>query len=285
MTFDIGKVDLDTLSSEDEQDQFDPSLRTTMDEAFKVNPEQHARTNQLSQQTGVPEFAVQSDPDAVERSIKLDNIDFVKMSQSHPLTSKHLGDFNKAVVSQDDIDVLQNVESAITGLKRSFEGTGESIGIGFDIQGKGTVAAGIESGPKKIDDIVPMSALPMGMEFLAPELSREVAGNMGVSNDEQFQQLQSEAVEGLVSDIAKLQERRKDITPADLNTFQQGIRAGWESMVINAPGIALALASGGRAAPALSAMYVQTAGGSYGCLLYTSPSPRDQRGSRMPSSA
>ena len=24
---------------------------------------------------------------------------------------------------------------------------------------------------------------------------------------------------------------------------------------------------------------------SYGCLLYTSPSPRDQRGSRMPSSA
>ena len=27
------------------------------------------------------------------------------------------------------------------------------------------------------------------------------------------------------------------------------------------------------------------AGGYYGCLLYTSPSPRDQRGSRMPSSA
>ena len=26
-------------------------------------------------------------------------------------------------------------------------------------------------------------------------------------------------------------------------------------------------------------------GGSYACLLYTSPSPRDQRGSRMPSSA
>ena len=26
-------------------------------------------------------------------------------------------------------------------------------------------------------------------------------------------------------------------------------------------------------------------GGLYGCLLYTSPSPRDQRGSRMPSSA
>ena len=28
-----------------------------------------------------------------------------------------------------------------------------------------------------------------------------------------------------------------------------------------------------------------SSGGNYGCLLYTSPSPRDQRGSRMPSSA
>ena len=28
-----------------------------------------------------------------------------------------------------------------------------------------------------------------------------------------------------------------------------------------------------------------TGGGNNGCLLYTSPSPRDQRGSRMPSSA
>ena len=31
--------------------------------------------------------------------------------------------------------------------------------------------------------------------------------------------------------------------------------------------------------------YFERQGKSYNCLLYTSPSPRDQRGSRMPSSA
>ena len=34
-----------------------------------------------------------------------------------------------------------------------------------------------------------------------------------------------------------------------------------------------------------AAVVVAAAGGDESCLLYTSPSPRDQRGSRMPSSA
>ena len=36
---------------------------------------------------------------------------------------------------------------------------------------------------------------------------------------------------------------------------------------------------------AVSALGVKKTAESYPCLLYTSPSPRDQRGSRMPSSA
>ena len=44
----------------------------------------------------------------------------------------------------------------------------------------------------------------------------------------------------------------------------------------------LQLASGGSAANTMIA--IAQSGGS-GCLLYTSPSPRDQRGSRIPSSA
>ena len=44
----------------------------------------------------------------------------------------------------------------------------------------------------------------------------------------------------------------------------------------------------GNRAPFLHALKTISSGGStdlHGCLLYTSPSPRDQRGSRMPSSA
>ena len=35
----------------------------------------------------------------------------------------------------------------------------------------------------------------------------------------------------------------------------------------------------------LESVFITTVAGYLGCLLYTSPSPRDQRGSRMPSSA
>ena len=43
----------------------------------------------------------------------------------------------------------------------------------------------------------------------------------------------------------------------------------------------------GQLAAAMNAAGYQVSGGdkAYYCLLYTSPSPRDQRGSRMPSSA
>ena len=50
--------------------------------------------------------------------------------------------------------------------------------------------------------------------------------------------------------------------------------------------IALAAAAPLMAAPALAGPYVNVeANAGWTCLLYTSPSPRDQRGSRMPSSA
>ena len=53
--------------------------------------------------------------------------------------------------------------------------------------------------------------------------------------------------------------------------------------------VASTVAAGALAAPAVAraeptVLKVQ-AGWGGGCLLYTSPSPRDQRGSRMPSSA
>ena len=38
-------------------------------------------------------------------------------------------------------------------------------------------------------------------------------------------------------------------------------------------------------APSNLTLSAEIVGGGTGCLLYTSPSPRDQRGSRMPSSA
>ena len=81
-----------------------------MTEAFKIDPDQHAKTTQLSQASGVPEFAVESDHADVEQNLKLDQIDFSSLTQRSPETSKFLTDFNNAVIAQDDIDILQEIE-------------------------------------------------------------------------------------------------------------------------------------------------------------------------------
>ena len=68
------------------------------------------------------------------------------------------------------------------------------------------------------------------------------------------------------------------------------------STAVSASGIGIIRISGPEAMDVISRIYRSKGGKKkikevpthtihYGCLLYTSPSPRDQRGSRMPSSA
>ena len=72
--------------------------------------------------------------------------------------------------------------------------------------------------------------------------------------------------------------------------WTQLITAGWNNREENANGITptdlhIALGNAGPTDNSLYQEVAATAGDTYTCLLYTSPSPRDQRGSRMPSSA
>ena len=65
--------------------------------------------------------------------------------------------------------------------------------------------------------------------------------------------------------------------------------AGWVSSLIFmliCYTFVVSFANAGKALAVLMlVIQVSSSGGAYPCLLYTSPSPRDQRGSRMPSSA
>ena len=99
-------------------------VRANMDEALKINPDQHAQITDLSKQSGIPEFAVESDQAKVEHQLKLDDIDFNEMSVRNPNTAKYLTDFNNSVIAQDDIDVLQSLEDVVTTVK--------DYGSGFD---------------------------------------------------------------------------------------------------------------------------------------------------------
>ena len=76
--------------------------------------------------------------------------------------------------------------------------------------------------------------------------------------------------------------------------YEYGTRAGfWRlhrlfqryDLPVTVYGVAMALARNPEAVAAMREADWEIASHGYRCLLYTSPSPRDQRGSRMPSSA
>ena len=243
-----------------EEDQEQTQLNATVSEAIKVNPDQHAETMKLSQASGVPEFAVQSNPEQVQHKLKLDKIDLDGMTHRAPKTSKFLTDNpNNAVIAQEDV-----VDNLLEGIEKTFDNIGATIGIGFDIQGRGLLLAGNEATTSRIDDLIPAGAMPIGMEFEAQRLSREMAANFGIETDEQLAEAKSEFSDKLVGEIQQLQKERQALTPEDMNIVQEGVRAGVESLANMTPGLALTVATGGRTAPLLFTIGAQTFSGSYG---------------------
>lgn len=256
---DLNKIDLGSFGL-NEEDQQQSQLNANMTEAVKVNPDQHAQTTKLSKESGVPEFAVQSNPEQIEQKLKLDQINLEGMTQRAPKTSKFLtADVNNSVIAQEDV-----VTNLLEGIEKTFDGMGRSIGIGFDIQGRGLLLAGNESTSSRIDDLIPAGAMPIGMEFEAQRLSREFAANMGIETDEQLATAKAEASDRLIGEIVELQKERQALTPEDMNIVQEGVRAGVESLANMAPGIGLTILSGGRTAPLLVTIGAQTFSGSYG---------------------
>lgn len=253
----LENIDLGSFGiNESEQTQ----LNANMTEAVKVNPDQHAQTVKLSQASGVPEFAVKSNPEQVEHKLKLDQINLDGMTTRAPKTSKFLtADVNNAVIAQEDV-----TSNLLEGIEKTFDGLGGAIEIGFGIQGRGLLLSGNEATSSRIDDLIPAGAMPMGMEFEAQRLSREMAANFGIETDEQLQQAKTEASDRLISEIQTLQKERQNLTPEDMNIVQEGVRAGVESIANMAPGLGLTLLSGGRAAPLLVTIGAQTFSGSYG---------------------
>jgi len=240
----------------------DNQLNASISEAVKINPDQRAQTTELSKQSGVPEFAVENNPVAVESQLKLDNIDTTTMSKRNPNTAKYLTDFNNASIAHDDIDIMQEIED-IFDFGKTFENLGESISSSFTSQGAGLMAAGVDMTPTRIQDLVPASGMPIGMEGDAAFISMELASNLGIDTDEQLQQAKVEATEQMLTTLKEQQAKRKTLTPEDLNLLEQGVRSGVESLANMAPGFGLMLLSGGRATPLLATIGVQTFGDSY----------------------
>ncbi len=251
----LDNIDLGSFGiNDDEQDQ----LNANMTEAVKINPQQHAKNVKLSQQSGVPEFAVESDPAQVESQLKLNQINLEGMTTRAPKTSKFLaGDANNAIIAQEDV-----TSGLLEGIERTFDGLGGAIKTGFETQIKGFKLQRIES---SIDKFKPRTDFLSKMMGLDADTAYRLSGDYNASmSREEFIASKEEAANRLVGEIQVLQETRKALTPEDMNIVQEGVRAGIESIANMAPGIGMTLLSRGRTAPMLFSTGAQTYAGSYG---------------------
>ena len=265
MALDFEQVDLGGFGINKDQEELptiEAPLNATMSEAVKVNPDQQAHINNLSKQSGIPTFAVESDPVQVESKLNFDNIDLSNMSKRSPKTAEYLVDFNNASIAHDDVGVLESIEN-VFDFGKTFENIGASIDKGFEGQVAGGVMTGIDKAPTRIEDIIPSSALPIGMKGEAFAMSQKFASDFGINTDEELQTAKVEATDKMIGRLRELKSVKEKLQPEDLNLLEQGVRAGVESLANMAPGIGLMLLSGGQAAPMLATMGIQTFGGSY----------------------
>ena len=233
-----------------------------LSEAVKVNPDSQAKINKLSRDTGLPPAAVETNPDEVEQQQALRSINIKELEKNNPATSSVIRDYETASVAHDDIGVLQKIENTLIDWKNSLtrfsEGLGESIRLGFDQGNAGFLLQGVDIAPDEIRDIVPAAALPIGLQQFAPFFSQDIAENLGVSTDEEFQELKEQSKEGLIQQIRDINQRRAELMPEDLNIVEQGARSAVESLAVMAPGFFLSAATGGRAFPMLALAGSQT---------------------------
>lgn len=102
MPLNFDKANLDDLA--------DAPLRGVMAEATKVNPDQQAKNNKLSRDSGVPQFAVDDNPGEVESRLNFDKMDLDTLQDRAPGTASWLSVPANAKVSHDDVGILSALE-------------------------------------------------------------------------------------------------------------------------------------------------------------------------------
>lgn len=252
MTFDLEKVDFNNVNNiEDKPLIPDPSLKVTMDEAFKVDADQHATDLNLSRNTGVPVDAIEGDRERVKREFDISNVDFTTLQKNYPVTSKHMGDFNRAAISQDDIDVLQVLEDSVNYMGSAFTGLGETSKERFAQAGNALLLEGLLKVPTRLEDFLPATGL------------REIDEAPGIEISETLTGFVDQNVQSTIEDLKQNDEKIKALTPEDLDLFQQGVRGGFDSLIQMVPAAVSGILTRNTKVP-MTILGVQSYAGSLG---------------------
>jgi hypothetical protein len=235
-------------------DEEEDSLPGVMDLASHENADQYASNLTLANETGLSVDAVATDPISVKN--KYESIDFSQMSTRSPNTSEFLVDYNNAAIVQDDVGILEKLESWFNPAN-TFENFGATTKLGFEQQAEAAILAGGDSLSTELDNLIPSGALPFGVpDSYRHQMSRQFASNLGINSDEELAAAKEQGVQDSITRITEIKEERAALTPDDLTWIEEGVRGGAESLVQNSPGFGMMLAGGGRGAM-LSTMAAQ----------------------------
>ncbi len=243
---DFSKVKWDTLSNLPGSS----SLGGVMDSAIKEEPNAYASNLKLANEAGISVDAVAGDPAAIKSNLNYGNVNWDTMSVRNPRTAEFLTTFENAVVAQDDIPMLESLEDLWTGVKRTFQGAGESTGLAFKQQLAGAKILAADS------------AFELVRRGMSPQLAQNLS-RLGIRSPEEFKAAEESFIGELTGQVEQIQARREEITPEGLNLIQQGVRSGYESLVNMAPGFAAMILTRNSAAM-LTPIGVQTGLSSYG---------------------
>lgn len=251
----------------------DPKLNISVQDGVRQNPDQYAKAVKLSEKTGIPTDSVLSDVNAAEADSRFADIDLDLLRQNNPTTSAFMSVRDNAAQSHDDVDTLTSIENWFS---KTFENFGETTMLGFEKRGLGLILAGTDATPNRVDQIVSPMSLPIGMQDLAFDISRDIAENVGVETDDQLVQVKKEATDFLIGDLQRVEARVSEMTPDELTLMQEGVRGG-ASMVIDNLITLAALPAGPGAATffGLSNAAAQTFTDSYGTARVGGKSPAE----------
>jgi len=249
----------DTVDTADFDTVEDERLTSTMKSVVGNDPDKYASELDLSDASGLSLSTVRSDPTRIKNSVTRGALNLEGLRERSPATAGFMSDYGNASVAHDDLSAMEAIEN----LLHFSEGLGESIGLGFDIKGKGIQLGVADSGADRMSELINPGHLPPGLQGHAMELSYRMADQMGITSDEEVKAAKTKTVDRLLAETRDLMEQRKALTPDDLNLLEQGIRGGIESIAVNSPGVVAMLATRGRAAP-LMILGAQTYAGAYG---------------------
>jgi len=162
LEFDIDKVDFKTIGDGKKpvdggivapNDRRAQQVRSTMTQAVKANPDQVSENTRLSEASGIPEWAIKSNPEQVQQFVDSQKTDYDQLSQNSPNTAKFFSDYENASVAHDDVPVLEKLESVFNVVRGLASGPFQAIGMG--VEGLGETALSIDrvaAGNKEFED-------------------------------------------------------------------------------------------------------------------------------------